>query len=123
MHENLSDGTSGQKYIPPQQLSPSIVCTVKFWEELAYFVVFQYEGRSRSKALMPGTVEQYLRKSMLCMQEKHGKTHAPFFANASESWWGKVCDVTWKKAAEIRTKLGQSVVSEHRDPISSFNSI
>ncbi len=106
-HEPLADGGPGLRLCDPALLSAETVCVPKFWEELAYFVVFQYTStRTAAGVLVPGTVAGYLRKAMLCMKDKHGhpgSKHEPFFT----------LDVAWKKCAEIRVKLGLNVVRAH----------
>jgi len=87
------------------------VCSSEWWEQLAFYVVFQHKGMK--KALKPDTVTGYLRRAMLCMQERHGQNPAfkEFFADtAKDSWFPKVVDAAWKKTASIRASVGLSTV-------------
>lgn len=96
-HEPLADGSPGLELCDPAQLSAETVCVPKFWEELAYFVVFQYtSSRTAAGVLVPGTVVGYLRKAMLCMKDKHGRPgskHEQFFVHANGGdWWTRVVE-------------------------------
>jgi hypothetical protein len=117
-HENLADDSPGLRLSDPGLLPAETVCVAKFWEELAYFVVFQYTStRTATGVLVPATVVGYLRKAMLCMKNRHGSPgskHEQFFIHASGGdWWTRVVEVAWKKCAEIRVKLGLKVVRAH----------